>query len=374
MKDPEVIISKSGVFKLGFFSFANSPNRYVGICYNHIPVQTVIWVANRDKPLKDSSGTVKIAEDGYLVVLNGQEQILWSSSVTNSVTNTTAQLLDSGNLVLTDNNTGENLWESFHPSDPADGNFSSSIEPLNIPELIIWKDNNQIHFRTGPWNGQTFIGLTNMDTVYLDGFYLVADKQDKTYYFTYDFSNKSLVFYYEMDTEGKIVERNWDEGKGNWESRYLILEKNDCDIYGKCGAFGSCDTTKSPICSCLRGFEPKNKEEWNRGNWTSGCVRTTPLSCQKAKEDVGFLKQERMKVPAFPELSSVRNGNCEDQCLKNCSCMAYAYDPSIGCMFWGGYLIDMQKFPIKGVDLYIRLAASELGIVDTLFCTGSLFI
>ncbi|XVF79438.1 hypothetical protein PTKIN_Ptkin14bG0223300 [Pterospermum kingtungense] len=117
MKDPEVIISTSGVFKLGFFSFDNSTNRYVGICYNHIPVQTVIWVANRDKPLKDSSGTVKISDDGNLVVLNGQEQILWSSSVTNSVANAIAQLLDSGNLVLTDNNNGENLWESFqHPS------------------------------------------------------------------------------------------------------------------------------------------------------------------------------------------------------------------------------------------------------------------
>ncbi|XVF79413.1 hypothetical protein PTKIN_Ptkin14bG0220600 [Pterospermum kingtungense] len=164
IKDPEVIISKSGVFKLGFFSFANSTNRYVGICYNHIPVQTVIWVANRNKPLKDSSGTVKIFEDSNLVVLNGQEQILWPSSVTDSVANTSALLSDTGNLVLTNNNNGFSIWESFQypsnafmrtmrigidgrtgkkvqlrswksPTDPADGEFTSSLEPLNIPEM-----------------------------------------------------------------------------------------------------------------------------------------------------------------------------------------------------------------------------------------------
>ena len=45
------------------------------------------------------------------------------------------------------------------------------------------------------------------------------------------------------------------------------------------GAFGSCDPQNSPICSCIHGFEPKNTEEWNRENWTSGCVRRTSLQC-----------------------------------------------------------------------------------------------
>ncbi|XVF79444.1 hypothetical protein PTKIN_Ptkin14bG0223500 [Pterospermum kingtungense] len=393
IKDPEVIISKSGVFKLGFFSFPNSTDHYVGVCYNQIPVQTVIWVANRNKPLKDSAGTVKISDDGNLVVLNEREEIVWSSSVTGSAANTSALLLDSGNLVLTDNN-GVSIWESFQypsnafmpnmkistdvrtgkkvqlrswksASDPSDGNFSNTLEPLKIPELIIWK-NNQTCFRTGPWNGQIFIGLINMNTVYLDGFDLVADEQEETYYISYDYSNKSMVLYYEFDSQGKIVQRKWDAGKGDWENMYPILENNDCDVYGKCGAFGSCDSTKSPICSCLRGFEPKNREEWNRENWTSGCVRSTPLQCQnvnngsKARREDGFLKLKMMKVPAFPEWSSVANGNREDNCLKNCSCVAYAYDAGIGYMFWTGNLIDIQKLTRQGVDLYIRLAHTEL--------------
>ena len=37
----------------------------------------------------------------------------------------------------------------------------------------------------------------------------------------------------------------------------------DYDIYGFCGEFGSCNKHDSPICSYLRGFEPRNEGEWN---------------------------------------------------------------------------------------------------------------
>lgn len=90
-------------FSWGFSALVILTNRYVGIWYNDTH-STVIWVANRNKPLNDSSGIVTISEDGNLLLLNGQEEVLWSSTVENSVTKpkTAAQLLDSGNLVLSD--------------------------------------------------------------------------------------------------------------------------------------------------------------------------------------------------------------------------------------------------------------------------------
>ncbi|KAK8527604.1 hypothetical protein V6N13_085422 [Hibiscus sabdariffa] len=385
IKDSKTIISEGGVFRLGFFSLANSSNRYVGVLYNQVPVQTVVWIANRNKPLKDFSGILNLSSDGNLVVLNGKSEILWSSNVTNSAPNTTtAQLLDSGNLVLYNGDrNGVNLWESFqHPSnaflqtmkistdvktgqkvemrswkspdDPSEGNFSLSLEPFNIPECVV-RNNDQLYFRTGPWNGRGFIGMLSMYNVYLDGFSLVADSEEKSYYFTFELSNTSIVMYYEFDPQGQLIEHQWDDGKGEWVIPSSVL-LTDCDIYGKCGAFGVCDSTKRPICSCLKGFEPRNVEEWGRGNWSGGCVRTTLLQCQNE----GFLKLKTMKVPAFPDWLSSTYGGCEDQCKKNCSCVAYAYDAGIGCMFWSGDLIDMQKFPLGGVDLFIRLPSLEL--------------
>ncbi|PPS06028.1 hypothetical protein GOBAR_AA14618 [Gossypium barbadense] len=351
IKDPEFIISQSGVFRLGFFSFANSSNRYVGILYNQIPVQTVAWVANRNKPLKDSSGILNISNDGNLVVLNGKTEILWSSNVTNTAPNTTtAELLDSGNLILSNGDDGgSSLWESFEdpsnafietmkistdvkkgrkvelkswksPGDPSDGNFSFGIEPFNIPEGIIRK-NNQIYFRTGPWNGNMFLGAILMTTVYIDGFYVVADNQQQTFYMAYEYSNDSILIYCELDSQGKFIERRWDAGKGNWINRYSSYQ-TDCDVYGYCGAFGICDSSKRPVCSCLKGFKPRNIEEWSRGNWSSGCFRTTLLQCQRDNNN-----------------GSGGAGQGDDGFLK------------------------MMKFSTSGVDLYdlyIRLPSSEL--------------
>ncbi|GMY37160.1 G-type lectin S-receptor-like serine/threonine-protein kinase At1g11330 [Fagus crenata] len=383
IKDSETLVSEGSDFKLGFFGPANSTNRYVGIWYGHISVSTVIWVANRNKPLKN----------GNLVVLDGQKEILWSSNVTNSVDNSSARLLDTGNLVLQESSTGRKIWESFQhptdtclpkmkistnvrtgkkvqltswksPSDPSIGSFSAGIHPVIPPKIFIWKDGSP-YWRSGPWNGRIFVGVQNaINSIFNYGFSLVDDEEG-TFYLTFTYSNLSLYKNFVLNVQGNINQTYWDEGKEDWEVRWSALQ-NECDVYGKCRAFGSCNPQNSPICSCLRGFEPKNKEEWNRGNWTSGCVRRTPLQCERVnngseegKKD-GFLKFNMMKVPDFADWSSANENECRQQCLENCSCLAYAYETGIGCMSWDRNLIDTQKFSRAGVDLYVRVASSEL--------------
>ncbi|TYI95943.1 hypothetical protein E1A91_D01G034500v1 [Gossypium mustelinum] len=343
IKDPEFIISQNGTFRLGFFSLANSNNRYVGILYHQIPVQTVVWVANRNRPLKDSSGILNISDDGNLVVLNGKTEILWSSNVTNTAPNgTTAHLSDLGNLVLSNgDDAGSSLWESFqHPSNAfiESMEISTDVKKGRKVEIKSWKSHDDPS----------------------------DDNRQQTFFIGYEDSNHSMLTYCELDSQGKFSERRWDAEKGNWIKSYSIYH-TDCDVYGKCGEFGMCNSKKRPICSCLKGFKPRNAEEWSRGNWSSGCFRTTPLQCQRdnnngsgaGQGDDGFLEMKMMNVPAFPDRSSIVNGECKDQCLKNCSCVAYAYDAGIGCMMWSGDLIDVKESS-RGVDLYIRLPASEL--------------
>ncbi|KAM4102870.1 hypothetical protein ACJW30_06G035300 [Castanea mollissima] len=306
----DCIISNGSAFKLGFFSPVNSTNRYLGIWYNRISVFTVVWVANRVKPFKDYSGVLTIFEDGNLVVLNGQKEILWSSNVTNSVVNPSAQLLDSGNLVLRDNTARTNIWESFQfptntmlpkmkiganartgkkvqltswksPSDPSIGSFSLGFDPLSIgiPQSFIWKERSP-YWHSGPWNGRIFIGVP------------------------------IWILHFVMDL---VV--------------VLKALQSECNFYGKCRAFGSW------------GFEPRNTEEWKGGNWSSGCVRRTPLQCERvsttggegSKMD-GFLKLNMMKVPDFADYSSALEGE------------SHAYDNGTTCFSWTRSLIDAQKF------------------------------
>ena len=97
-------------------------------------------------------------------------------------------------------------------------------------------------------------------------------------------------------------------------------------------------------------------------------MRSKPLKCEKNgnvswKRD-GFLKMEKIKVPDLPvSLAAGSLTECEDKCQKNCSCVAYAYDSMIGCMIWGGDLMDIQQFAKGGVDFNIRLPALELGML-----------
>ncbi|KAL0012589.1 hypothetical protein SO802_007697 [Lithocarpus litseifolius] len=390
IKDPDYIISNGSVFKLGFFSPANSTNRYLGIWYNRISVFTVVWVANRQKPLKDSSGVLTISEDGNLVVLDGQKEIHWSSNATNSVANSNFQLLDSGNLVLRENTGGKIIWESFHhltdtflpgvklsvnlrtnqkvlytswksPSDPSIGSFSTGMASVNIPEAFIWKDGRP-YWRSGPWNGQNFLGGP-LNAEYHNGFNLVDDKEGTVYSF-FDYANVLPLSKYVLNSQGNLEQTCWDYSKEDWKV-VGFAPKDECDVYGTCGAFGSCDSQRTPICSCIRGFEPKIIEEWNRGNWTSGCIRRAPLQCQRVnhsgeegKAD-GFLKLKMIKVPDFMERSYGSIDGCRKQCLKNNDCVAYAYDFGIGCMSWSRDLIDLRKLSIRGSDIYIRLAYSE---------------
>ncbi|OVA13177.1 Protein kinase domain [Macleaya cordata] len=404
--DPQTVVSSAKNFKLGFFTPGNSTNRYVGILFNNIPGLATLWVANRDTPLNDSSGVLKIADDGNLVVLNGRGNVLWTTNVSNIASNNSiAELEDSGNLVLREtygNDSGRILWQSFdHPSDtffqrmkfgvnmrtgekqvltswretdsdPSTGKFTLELDPLNIPQVIIKNgSDSRRHWRSGPWNNRIFLGIPTMYSVYLNGFNLLRDNLEGTFYLTVAYEDKSRLSRFVLESDGKLVERQWNEKNKEWADAWYSRD-TECDIYGKCGPNGSCNIFDSPICSCLRGFEPKFKDEWSKGNWSGGCMRRTELQCQRnnetstngrGKKTDGFLKLGMMKVPDYvnwwqAEVLEV----CERKCSNNCSCIAYSYDSNIGCMWWWtGDLIDIQKFSRAGVDLYIRVAHSELG-------------
>ena len=391
IRDPETIVSSGRVFKLGFFSLDGSSNRYVGIWYNTTSLLTIIWVANRDRPLNDSSGVLTISEDGNIQVLNGRKEILWSSNVSNPAgVNSSAQLQDSGNLVLRDNN-GVSVWESlqnpshsFVPqmkistntrtgvrkvltswkssSDPSMGSFTAGVEPLNIPQVFIW-NGSRPYWRSGPWDGQILTGV-DVKWITLDGLNIVDDKEG-TVYITFAYPDSGFFYAYVLTPEGILVETSRDKRNEDWE-RVWTTKENECEIYGKCGPFGHCNSRDSPICSCLKGYEPKHTQEWNRGNWTGGCVRKTPLQCERTKNGSeeakvdGFLKLTNMKVPDFAEQSYALEDDCRQQCLRNCSCIAYSYYTGIGCMWWSGDLIDIQKLSSTGAHLFIRVAHSEL--------------
>ncbi|KAK9756251.1 hypothetical protein RND81_01G084500 [Saponaria officinalis] len=399
LRDSDSIVSNNGDFKLGFFSPSNTTNQYVGIWYNKVSKDAVFWVANRNNPLKDTSGILRVSLDGNLVLLNGRQEILWSSNISIATVNTSkisAQLLDSGNLVLlardpviTSGTNGTTLWQSFdHPtdsllpnakitfdeynmkqalpswkslSDPSIGQFSLGTDSLIRSQAVVY-DGDRRHWRSGPWNGNIFLGLLYYDeaTNYANTF-VHTNAADRTVDLDYTGAITLSFSHYALSYDGILSEKWWDGSKGEWRFVWKAIE-TPCDLYGYCGAFGTCNALKTPLCKCLKGFAPRSAEEWKKGNWSNGCVRKETLQCgiQGSKED-GFLKLNTVKIPDLAEWSvGLNQVDCRSQCLKNCSCVAYAYDAGAGCMYWSKDLIDIQEFSSGGVDLFLRLPASAL--------------
>ena len=109
LRDWEQLISAGGVFRLGFFSpnppkylvdlgYSTGP-RHLGIWYDSIPFYSV-WVANREDPVPDTSGSLTIDGDGKLkITYQGGEPIVINSNMaakSSSGGNIAPTLLDSG--------------------------------------------------------------------------------------------------------------------------------------------------------------------------------------------------------------------------------------------------------------------------------------
>nr|POE93097.1 g-type lectin s-receptor-like serine/threonine-protein kinase rks1 [Quercus suber] len=119
IKDNQSLISKENNFASCFFSPGNSSYRYLGIWHVKVTKQTVVWIANRNDPINDSSGVLSINQFGNLVLHDSFNHLLWSTNVSvQGTTSSVVQLQDSGNLVFVEGNNKKVLWHSFnYPTD-----------------------------------------------------------------------------------------------------------------------------------------------------------------------------------------------------------------------------------------------------------------
>ncbi|KAL2497225.1 G-type lectin S-receptor-like serine/threonine-protein kinase [Abeliophyllum distichum] len=392
IRDGERIISKEERFVVGFFSPEGSDLRYVGIWYNKVEKQSVVWVANRENPISGKGGNLRIWNDGNLIILNGNDDLIWSSNATVASDNSSAVIMDTGNLVLLGSNGSDDpnraIWKSFDQptdtflpdmrvymnvkegerrvltswksaSDPSVGKYSLGVDPRGSPQIVIWEGTSR-KWRSGNWNGLIFVGVPGMRAIYLYGFKLVNEGDGKLY-FTYTPSNNTDLIKFFIQWDGIERQERWNEGLENWD---LIQNQpvDECDHYNQCGPFGKCDIKTRPLCSCIKGFVPQDWDQWSRGNWSGGCVRRKKLECLSEVTRDGFLKAERVKLPDFVDyVGSEDIEECENKCLQNCSCTAYAFVSGINCMIWSGELVDIEQFVEDGSTLFVRLDRSELG-------------
>ncbi|KAL8103361.1 hypothetical protein AgCh_027794 [Apium graveolens] len=395
-RDGDTITSAAGEFEFGFFSPGSSTNRYLGIWYKKISRGTVVWVANRDYPLMNTSGLVQVNGRGItLQMVDSSTEMIWSSNTTRSMKNPALQLLDTGNLVLRDedhdyNNVEDFIWQSFdHPGDnllpgmkfgidlvtglnrifsswtsvvdPSQGSFTHRLDPKGFPQFLVSKGALTL-LRTGRWNGYGFKGLAKQSSngIYEATFVL---NEKEIYYRFHLINSTSAIMRFVLTPTGDSKILVWNDEEQIW-TVYVSLLDTDCDHYGLCGGYGICRIKKSPRCECLRGFVPKFQEKWRTADWSSGCIRRTNLVCGT---DEGFVKYSGVKLPDTRHSwydMKMNLHECEKLCLKNCSCTAYANADARrgghGCLLWFGDLIDISDYAEDGEDIYVKMPSSEL--------------
>ncbi|KAK3424081.1 hypothetical protein EUGRSUZ_F00857 [Eucalyptus grandis] len=354
IKDGEKLVSSDQSFELSFFSPGNSKNRYFSMWYKISP-ETVVWVANRDKPLTDSH--------------------------------------DTGNLVLRENsslNSDDYRWQSFdHPSDtvlpgmklgwdvnigfercltswkskddPSPGDYTFRLNINRLPRFELVSLGSGKIYRTGPWYEIQYNGSSMASNPVIKPLFFHGENQ---MYLLYEVSKSKFIVRLLTNHSGWLQLYVASTRSNAWNIMYAI-PNDKCDAYGACGANGICRINRDLICDCLKGFVPKSPEQWDLLNWSGGCTRRIPINCSKEE---GFLKFANVKIPDLLEFwlnNNMSLEECEAECLKNCSCTAYAnldVRGVSGCLLWFGSLLDVKEYKEDnyGQALYIRLPKSEL--------------
>ncbi|URE16153.1 serine threonine-protein kinase [Musa troglodytarum] len=394
------LISRGGSFALGFFGPDGSDSRYIGIWYHKISVFTVVWVANRQRPVTGSHGSLSVAANGTLVITGENSTVVWSS-LSLALSDPVAQLLDDGNFVVREKDGNPSdpnsfAWQSFdyptdtllpgmklgwnltarinrqltpwtNASDPAQGEYTFGIDLRGDPQAFEWSGTS-VKWRGGPWNGLRFTGIPQMASNDLVSLQFFVDTTQVVYVFQE--INDSIVSRLVMNHSGTVQRLVWVDDSKIWNPLWSYPDDH-CDTFPPCGPNAVCDPSKSPQCVCPRGFRPKNPANWGFRDGSDGCVRKTEVDCRKGTDRFALVSGAKLPDTSNSTVdwAGMTLDQCKAKCLKNCSCTAYARanisGSGSGCILWSTNLTDMRVYGSGGQDLYVRAAAADLGMYSS---------
>ncbi|TXG55284.1 hypothetical protein EZV62_020540 [Acer yangbiense] len=375
----QTIVSAGGFFELGFFKPGNSSNYYLGMWYKKVSEQTVVWVANRDKPISDRFSSLLRFSYGNLVLYDESQIPTWSTNLntTNISSSIEAVLLDEGNLVLRDLS-NDFLWQSFdNPThawlpgmkigfnkrtkekkrltswknieDPAPGLFSLELDPDGTDQYVMVWNESEIFWHSGIWSGKMYSSVPEMAYFINNDMYnasFISNENEQS--FIYFVKDPNFISRFILDASGQVRQMYWLENTSKSWFQIWSTPRQPCEIYAYCGAFGSCSEQTQSFCGCVPGFKPNSEHNWNLlHDHSGGCVRETQLQCENNSlangESDRFLANHDITLPEHPQSVAVRNiTGCKTICLNDCSCTAYAYEDS-ACSIWNWNLMNLQQ-------------------------------
>nr|GMD08123.1 G-type lectin S-receptor-like serine/threonine-protein kinase At1g67520 [Ipomoea batatas] len=356
--DEDYLESSNKLFKLKFMKLPGSSSAFR--CF--LSIQWVdnfvtsssegrtIWVAWLGESetffpelIMERDGRLLISDIDHEFVINDPQQHPY-------VMNTTATLLDTGNLVLQGG--GRTLWQSFdHPrgniwipgmklgwfglqkapqlcltswtseENPSPGAFSLCVDPNNTKQLVSMR-RGIVYWHSGVWNGYNFPFLqVNSHLRYF------SNHNESYFAWDGDFHTGSTTFIriYATGFIFALVE----------DHRNYTISSINCD--------GN-DTYYSNE-GCLKSPKQSNCSAGDRFNSTTG-----------------FIEPNLWEQMLFNTTLNI--GDCKEMCVQNCSCNAYATleTDETGCKFSSS---TKYQYAFQGETLYIRYGKTKAVSVYT---------
>ncbi|XP_059068792.1 G-type lectin S-receptor-like serine/threonine-protein kinase At2g19130 [Cryptomeria japonica] len=148
----QTTMSKNGTFAFGFFSPRVTNNWYIGIWYARNSQKAIVWVANRENPVRSIPDVLEFSSDGYLRLFDRNGRSVWLADIGQK--GSRRVIMDSGNFImLYAYNVSAIVWESFaHPTDTW------------LPGMKMWKGMNLTSWKSGEWTGDFFANEPVMES------------------------------------------------------------------------------------------------------------------------------------------------------------------------------------------------------------------
>ncbi|PON59922.1 S-receptor-like serine/threonine-protein kinase [Parasponia andersonii] len=375
--ESEFLVSPNGTFSAGFYKVGINAFCF-SIWYAKSLDKTVVWMANRDRPVSGKQSTVTLQKNGNLILTNAYGSIVWSTDSFSGSSGVEVRLLEIGNLVIIDQAKKTIIWGSFDsptdtllPLQPLVKNITlvaMRSKGTYLTGLYNWKfdDNNLLNLiYNGPklssiyWPRQPVGNIFETGrTPYNSSRIAILDEfgsftsSDLLKFKAYDYGigpKRRLT----LDYDGILRLYSLDESTGLWEISWLPFNLNSCLVDGLCGEFGTCGyKNPKPACYCPHGFTRVDVSDWSKG-----CRPSLILS--NDLDNVDFIELLNTDYYGY-DLGTYNIGisflECRHSCLTDVKCKGFGYSlDGQGQCFPKSFLVNGYHTPDARSVIYIKV-------------------
>ncbi|KAL5560340.1 hypothetical protein UlMin_036551 [Ulmus minor] len=332
--------SNSGHFAFGFYK--QGDGFVVGIWFQNIQQQTVIWTANRDDPPLPNDAKLFLIGNGLILQKGQGQQIPFAQPVDTTQPVASASMLDSGNFVL-NNSDSTIIWQSFDfPTDtllPTQrlatnkqlvSGMSETNHSSGIFRVLMQDDGNLVQLPIYDWS--VYLGYWNSKTNTVgSNTTLILDPSGQLYLLSSDGSNVKNISASPNQTGDKALYRFTIDVDGilrlyshsllqnaSWLSLWNSTN-NKCDPLGLCGLNSYCVLDgQEPHCLCPPNFDFIDQSQRNLGCHRNiaieGC--TTQNGDAVSVEEIPGLTWQNTPYAIL----GIDAAACKEECLRDCNC------------------------------------------------------